>query len=200
MADITVINSRRVELNDGLLPEGGLILIAAGDDAANRFSAVIMQDGQPVALGAGDTVRGLFIRPDGVTVTIPGQTDGNTAYVTLPAACYYHAGHFVLSLQVNNTTVRRVEGTVAVTTSDTIAEEGAVYSLAELMTMINSKLTQPVNPGTVGQMLATDGNGGTYWTDPNTANVAGKLRVNSIDYTVRTGTSGASGYLTIVTG
>lgn len=199
MADVTVINSRKVDLADGLLPENNLVVIAAGDEMANKFIASVYSEGTEVSL-SGETCTGYFIRPDGVTVVINGTTESNRAIVVLPAECYYYAGHFVLSINVGGTTVRHIEGNVVVTSSERILDDGETYSLAELTAMINAKLPNPETEGTNGQVLTTDGRGGTYWADPNQQNIAGRVRVSGTDYTVRTGTAGASGCLTIVTG
>lgn len=110
--------------------------IGQGDDDANRFGIRVFRNGQPEAL-VGDCF-GLFIRADGETVPIEnGVVDGNTAYVTLPPACYAVEGNFTLTIKVNGGgvtgTMRIVDGVVSRTSTSVVVDPGTVIPSVEAL-------------------------------------------------------------------
>lgn len=119
--------------------------IGYGDDDANRFGIRVFRNGQPEAL-VGDCF-GLFMRADGGTVPIEnGVVDGNTAYVTLPEACYAVEGNFTLTIKVNGGgvtgTMRIVDGVVSRTSTSVVIDPGTVVpSIETLINAINAAVT-----------------------------------------------------------
>ena len=103
--------------------------IGEGDANGNRFGFRCLRNGQPVSL-TGSTVIGHFIRADGNTVEITGTTNGDTAYVTLPATCYAVEGQFTLAIKLSGGsvtgTIRMVDGTVVNTTNGAVIDPGSV--------------------------------------------------------------------------
>ena len=103
--------------------------IGEGDANGNRFGFRCLRNGQPVSL-TGSTVIGHFIRADGNTVEITGTTNGDTAYVTLPAICYAVEGQFTLAIKLSGGsvtgTIRMVDGTVVNTTNGAVIDPGSV--------------------------------------------------------------------------
>lgn len=105
-------------------------IIGEGDVLGNRYGVRCYRNGQPESL-VGSTVIGQFIRADGNTITINGgYITGNTAYVTLPEACYAVEGNFTLIIKLEGGgvtgTIRVVDGTVINTTNGNMIDPGNV--------------------------------------------------------------------------
>ena len=115
--------------------------IGEGDINGNRFGFRCVRNGEQVSL-TGSTVIGHFIRADGTTVEISGgAAAGDTAYVTLPEACYAVEGDFTLAIKLSGGgvtgTIRIVDGTDVNTTNRTIIDPGTVIpDLADYMEAI----------------------------------------------------------------
>lgn len=108
--------------------------IGSGDENADRFGFRTFRNGEPENISG--TCVGLFIRPDGGTVTITdGVVDGNLAYVTLPEACYAIEGNFTLAIKLVGTdvagTIRIIDGTVTKTSTDVIIDPGTIIPSVE---------------------------------------------------------------------
>jgi len=108
--------------------------IGAGDNSANRFGVKLFRNGVPENVSG--SCFGLFIRADGQTVTINnGTVTGNTAYVTLPEACYVVEGQFCLTIKVSGTgnavTLRIVDGVVSRTSTNVLVDPGTVIPSIE---------------------------------------------------------------------
>ena len=176
--------------------EDNYTLLAQGDIKADSFSVV-----SDSAL-TGKTCAANFIRADGVTVQLTGTVSGTTAAVELTEDCLYYEGAFTLAIFISDSahrcTARVVSGRVVRTQSERILDKGAAYDLASLRAQIAAKVPRPAGAGNVGDVLVTDGAGGTSWANPATATAAGILTVGGTDYAVRTGTGGAAGYITFV--
>lgn len=104
--------------------------IGEGDSYENRFGFRCKRNGEPVSL-SGSTVIGHFIRADGTTVEINGgSVSGDTAYITLPAACYAVEGQFTLAIKLSGGgitgTFRIIDGTVVNTTNGAVVDPGEV--------------------------------------------------------------------------
>lgn len=103
--------------------------IGEGDINGNRFGFRCFRNGAPVPL-AGLAVLGHFIRADGNTVQLTGETDGNTAFVTLTETCYAVEGQFTLAIKLSGGnvtgTIRMVDGTVVNTTNGAVIDPGSV--------------------------------------------------------------------------
>lgn len=141
MGDFFRTESRYVNLNEPLKRENIGVLLASGDNNANRFEAILMRNGEAVDI-TGATVTGYFIRPDGASVLCPGEAVGNNAAVGLPASCYTTAGRFSLAIKVSSTeitqTVRVLDGTIRLTQTDVVVDpDEKICSLSELLAMID---------------------------------------------------------------
>lgn len=116
--------------------------IGEGDETANRFGVRAFRNGEPVNLSG--SCMGLFIRADGATVTIAdGVISGNTAYVTLPAACYAVEGNFSLAIKTTATgnvlTLRIVDGVVSRTSTNAVVDPGTIIpSIEDLIAAIEA--------------------------------------------------------------
>lgn len=113
--------------------------IGEGDALENRYGIRAVRDGEEVSL-SGVSCTGYFVRADGTTIVISGTVSGNTAYVTLPAACYAVEGQFSLAIKLTgagvNGTMRIVDGTVVNTTTDTVVSSGTSVPNVEALTEI----------------------------------------------------------------
>ena len=114
--------------------------IGEGDASGNRYGFRAFRNNAPVDL-SGCSVTGYFIRADKTTVIIEGITEGNKAYVLLPATCYAIDGNFSLAIKITGGgttgTIRIVDGTVVNTVSDSVVDPGgAVPEIDELMAVI----------------------------------------------------------------
>ena len=190
-----MINVKPWNLTDRALVEDGYTILAQGDVAADSFGVT------------GEGLTGLsasanFIRADGVTVQLAGTVSNNIASVSLTEECLYYDGAFTLALFLADSsrrhTARVISGRVVRTVSERILDKGAVYDVAALRAEIAKKVTAPAGTGSAGDVLISDGHGGTSWGDPASATAAGILTVNGSDYQLRTGTGGASGFITLV--
>ena len=103
--------------------------IGEGDKNANRFGVRVKRNGSNVNLSEA-TCSGYFIRSNGDTVVIAGETSGNEAYVVLPQACYTYEGQFSLAIKLTGGgltgTMRIVDGVVSNTTTDTLIDPGTI--------------------------------------------------------------------------
>lgn len=141
MNDTTRINIVVVDLAKTLLRESSCMLLATGDEYANRFGAIIVRNGEAVDI-ANFLVSGSFIRPDGVTLTLEGVSEGNTVYVDLPSDCYKYDGVFTLSIKIVKgdvtETVRMVDGYIRRTeTGNYVADEETIITLDKIQGMAN---------------------------------------------------------------
>lgn len=191
------------DLNDGMRKPVADVSLGAGDALGDKVSVTLTQGGAAVTL-TGMTAKGYFTRADNATVYIDGTVSGSTVSVTLPEECYAYDGAFTFALKLEDetsaVTILYMLGSVIMTDAGRIVDPGTVFpSYAELMAMIDGKIDEPAEEGTAGMVLTTDGNGGRSWQDISASTVAGTLKVNDDTYVIRTGSSGASGYLTIVT-
>lgn len=141
MNDTTRINIVVVDLAKTLLRESSCMLLATGDEYANRFGAIIVRNGEPVDI-TNFLVSGSFIRPDGVTLTLEGVSEGNMVYVDLPSDCYKYDGVFTLSIKIVKgdvtETVRMVDGYIRRTeTGNYVADEETIITLDKIQGMAN---------------------------------------------------------------
>lgn len=101
--------------------------LATYDDSAHVFAVEIRRGSSAEEL-SGATCIGYFVRADGVTIPIDGETKGNVATVILAANCYAVAGGFALAvkLSMGNVvhTVLRATGNVSVSQTDEMASPG----------------------------------------------------------------------------
>lgn len=116
--------------------------IGEGDVMANRFGVKVTRNGSAVNL-TGVSIAAYFIRADGTTVVISsGSVFDNTAYVTLPEACYAVEGQFSLAIKLSGGevtgTMRIVDGVVSNTSTTTYVDPGTIIpSIEDLIDAIN---------------------------------------------------------------
>ena len=115
-----------------------------GDQEAHRFVvALVNPDGGGTVSLTGAGVQGFFVRRgEDSTVVINGESDGNKAIVTLPAACYAVPGRFSFIMRVSmGDTVHSVlwcDGVISRSRTDTLIDPGDVVpTLDELLGRIS---------------------------------------------------------------
>jgi len=201
MPDFNHTHTLRVELNAGVTRRVGGALLGSGDKNADTYELYLYKASEGAGFDA-TACTGYFIRPDGETVIIAGSVQDNIAEVTLPAACYAFAGTFSLAIKLSDAdtdvTAVIIDGRVISTTTDTVADPDDVWSLAAIEAAIRAKVNEPSQEGTSGQALLTDGNGNRYWGSAASSGATGSLIVDGQTYSLRTGTEGAEGYITLV--
>lgn len=131
--DIDVINA-------GINRSFSCRMIGEGDSNGDRFGVRVFKNGEAVTL-SGYACVGYFIRPDGVTLVIRGNINGNMAYVDLPEAAYTREGSFSLAIKLSSgeyaETMRIVDGTVQnVTTADIADPESQIPSLSDYEALV----------------------------------------------------------------
>ena len=74
-------------------------LYASGDKNAHTFELSLYRGAEEIDL-SGANALGYFIRADGHTISIKGETNGNIVTLTLSEGCYYVVGdfHFVIMM------------------------------------------------------------------------------------------------------
>lgn len=149
-------NVYKVELNQGTAPVFSLRQIYYGDVEANRIGAIVLLNGEPVALSG--TCSGTAILADGSTVAITGTVDGSQAYVELPAACYSVEGQIEVYVKLTvdgvTTTLIAGVGTVRLTETDTVIDPGTIIpSVAALISDIDDAVASI--PADYSALLAT---------------------------------------------
>ena len=74
---------------------------------------------------------------------------------------------------------------------------GRVVTYRELLRLLSQKITEPASDGQAGQRLTTNGAGGRTWSGSGSIIAADRVRIDGNEYVVRTGETGAAGFLTI---
>lgn len=135
------VNMRTVELTAGSAPNAPLGRACQGDHKANRLGAIVIENGQPVALSG--NCAGTAILNDGSTVPLTGVISGNEAYVELDSACYQVEGPITVFVKWINgtleTTLISFFGTLEITeTGAMIQPSTPIPDLAQLMAQIEA--------------------------------------------------------------
>lgn len=131
------------ELNEGIKVTTLSPIFCSGDIEAHSFVVKVMRNGKPVNL-AGTTVRGFFIRPDNVTITLEGSVNADgEAVVTLSNACYNKQGRFQLVIRVTmggviSTVFCGLGGMLLTVTDGFIDEDNVIPSLGDLLAQIDA--------------------------------------------------------------
>ena len=129
-----------IELEKGNISRNFLAhSIGMTDSSADRFGVRVFRNGTPVDL-TGCSCQGFFRNADGTNIALTsyGTVDGNTAYVTLPQACYNVDGPFCLAIKLVGGgvtgTMRIVDGVVDNTnTSGAVAPTSSVPTYQEII-------------------------------------------------------------------
>lgn len=204
MADISHVHTYKIDVNEGLQQNAGCVLIGLGDKAADVFKITLVKGG--TACADVESAIGYFVRPDGTTVDIEGDIVSNVITLTLDDSCYAHAGNFKFTVTAQSTSGSDdvsvsaviIEGRVLITRTTTQADPSNIFDINDLWAAINEKVDEPASEGTSGQALLTDGNGGRYWGSAASSGATGSVIVDGDTYSLRTGSTGAAGYLTFV--
>ena len=144
MDDIRHVDIVDIDLDAGNIHRSFLKhSIGKGDSGANVFGIRVLRAGVAVAL-VGAVCQGFFRNPVGenIALTSHGTVSGNTAYVTLPQACYNYEGNFSLAIKLIGNgvtgTMRIVDGMVDNTnTGGAVAPTGAVPTYQEVLALFN---------------------------------------------------------------
>lgn len=144
MDDIRHVDIVDIDLDAGNIHRSFLKhSIGKGDSGANVFGIRVLRAGVAVAL-VGAACQGFFRNPVGenIALTSHGTVSGNTAYVTLPQACYNYEGNFSLAIKLIGNgvtgTMRIVDGMVDNTnTGGAVAPTGAVPTYQEVLALFN---------------------------------------------------------------
>lgn len=131
-----------VELNEGLkrYPLGSLL--AEGNALADSILVALTKGGEEVPLD-GCAVMGYMIRPDDVTIKVPGSGTGSIASVTLPREAYAYGGAFSLAVNVSSAeitqTVAVFDGRIVRTQTDNVVVDSGtvVPNLDDLLAQIS---------------------------------------------------------------
>ena len=128
-------------------------ILGEGDANGDRFGVRIFNNGEAYSL-TGCSCSGYFVRPDGGTTVITGTISGNTAYVTIPQACYAYPGNFTLSIKITGTgfagTMRIIDGVVVDTSTGTFIDPGSIIpDLANWTALVSSANTAATNIGKI---------------------------------------------------
>lgn len=115
-------------------------LYASGDKNAHTFELSLYRGAEEIDL-SGANALGYFIRADGHTISIKGETDGNIVTLTLSEGCYSVVGdfRFVIKVSIGEICKAVFYGVGYVTRSATDAivdEENVIPSLDELLAQI----------------------------------------------------------------
>lgn len=206
MSDFVHIHQLKADIRTGVNKRYGGVLLGQGDDSADVFEVELIDSTLPAGYdttGSDATgCNGYFIRPDGRTETIAGTVTGGVGTVALTPACYAYPGAFSLAVKFTSSAAEAtaviIEGRILTTYTDEVADSSNVWHLDAIQAAIDGKMDEPASEGSSGQALITDGAGGRSWGSVSAAS-ATAIKIGNDTYTVRTGSTGASGYLTLVT-
>lgn len=147
MDDIRHVDLVDIDLDIGTVHRSFLNkTIGSGDSSANRFGVRVFRSGEPVSL-AGASCHGFFRNSHGenIALTAYGTVAGNTAYVTLPQACYNYDGPFTLAIKLLGDgvtgTMRIIDGQVSNTnTGGAVGPVGTIPTYQEVLALYNDVL------------------------------------------------------------
>ena len=109
------------------------------DDAGNRITVEVTENGTPVNVGG--TVTAYIIRADGTTVTESGSYSENRVWVDLPEAAYAVEGPIQIAIRnvsgSNKTVLGACTGYVHRSTTDTVISPNPIHDVTELLAMLD---------------------------------------------------------------
>ena len=143
MASITRNHLYTVDMDKPLMRQNCGVLLAEGDNNGDCFRFSLMRSGVELVPGGAMSVTAYFIRQDGNTVFLTGESTGNHASVTLKQSCYIGEGRFSLvvkgSMDGVTVTIAVIDGYMKDTQSGELIDPGEVVpSLDELFAQIEA--------------------------------------------------------------
>lgn len=107
------------------------------DNMANRIGVILTDNGSPVTITGGITAY--MIRADEATLIMNGASEGNRAWIDLPASAYTKIGPFSVVIKNGTTTIGACTGYMYRSTTDEIVDPGHVIpSIEELLAEIEN--------------------------------------------------------------
>ena len=130
------------DLSKPLVRKNVGMLLASGDEKANRFGAKLTRNGEDVDASSCSVV-GYMIRPNDETLRITGVASGSTVYVDIPDNGYAYDGAFTLTVKVTGDgfakAVAIFDGQIAKTTSDAIIDgDRVLYGVDDIIAQIDA--------------------------------------------------------------
>lgn len=130
------------------------------DSRAHVITVAVVRNGVAVDL-SGAAITGSFVRADGITVPLTGETSNNTASVTLPPECYREEGRCVMAVKVTHgdtiSTLFLAEGVVTrAATSAFVADDETSLSLEELFRRLDAGVASVEASAEVAAQAAED--------------------------------------------
>lgn len=146
------------------------------DNMANRIGVILTNNGSPVTITGGITAY--LIRSDEATLIMNGASEGNRAWIDLPASAYTKIGPFSVVIKNGATTIGACTGYMYRSTTDEIVDPGHVIpSIEELLAEIENtraagrEATAAANTANTAATNAND-KAAVAQTAANTANTA----------------------------
>lgn len=187
-----------VDLDAGMYKDNGLRVLAYGDDSPEIIGVLPKRNGSAVADSV--TVKGYFVRADGVTVELSGTQDASTheCSVAVTDDCLAVEGAFVLAIQLRASdvwrTVRMMEGTVVPTRTGQLLETAAVIAdLEALRAAVALAIVAPAG-GNVGDVLTKTASGYAWGS---ASGAPSQLTIGDTVYTIREGGTPDASHITI---
>lgn len=166
----------------------------ATENQAHTFVITGQRGGVAVAFAG--SVTGVFMRADGGSVELTGGIEDGAAVITLAQSCYTVEGRFTLTVfNVDNgikTTIYRLTGQVARTTTNTIIDPGNVIPDVDAIIAEYAKMEQTVADAETATTAALSA---AHALEP-TVRALHKL----VDYTGEDGSTSVSGITAAMTG
>ncbi len=187
-----------VDLDAGMYKDNALRILAYGDDNPEIIGVLPKRSGATVTDSV--SVKGYFVRADGVTVELSGTQDAETheCSVTITDDCLAVEGAFVLAVQLRASevwrTVRMMEGTVAATRTGQLLENDAVIADLEALRAAVALAIVAPSGGNVGDALIKTATGYAWGSAGGAPN---KLTIGGIEYTIREGGTPDATHITI---
>lgn len=127
------------------------LVMASGDEMANRFGAELTKNGEAFDL-SNCNVKGFLIRPNEETLILHGSVEENIAFVDIPKTGYVYDGSFTLTIKVYGAGFEKAvvifDGKIAKTTTEIVVDgDYIVYTSEDILTMIDAmeKATSSAN-------------------------------------------------------
>ncbi len=131
-------NVYKVDVAQRLIRRDFGLLLGSYDHAANLFVVELVEGFTSYPID-GRIVKGYFIRPDGKTLVLQGEAEGNSAIVGLSDSCYLYDGSFTLTVKVDDQTILICDGQIAQTRTDQTTEFPEIITRVSDAEMLGGK-------------------------------------------------------------